>query len=242
MHNKGYAASSIPPKLSAVAFVHKLLNFPDPTQSFIIQKLVRASRKSQTPDGRRPITPSILKALLDAIPSVTSHAYDRQLFKALFLFSYHSLSRIGEVTVTGAANHTLQLSDINSQASHPHSILVTFRTYKHGNPSRPATISISPNTGSSYCPVASLKSYLTIRGNRAGCLFLRSDGRPVSSDLFSHTLRKCVKHVELDPREFTAHSFRIGAATHAALSGVPDKQLRALGRWSSDAFRSYIRP
>ncbi|KAI8519748.1 hypothetical protein Bbelb_030050 [Branchiostoma belcheri] len=65
---------------------------------------------------------------------------------------------------------------------------------------------------------------------------------PVSSDHFSNTLRKCLERAHLDPQAYTAHSFRIGAATHAASSGASDAQLRALGRWSSDAFKSYIRP
>ncbi|KAI8487262.1 hypothetical protein Bbelb_350600 [Branchiostoma belcheri] len=76
----------------------------------------------------------------------------------------------------------------------------------------------------------------------AGCLFLLSDGRAVFTNHFSNTLRKCLERAYLDSQAFTAHSFRIGAATHAAWSGASDAQLRALGRWSSDAFKSYIAP
>ncbi|KAI8517597.1 hypothetical protein Bbelb_036140 [Branchiostoma belcheri] len=55
------------------------------------------------------------------------------------------------------------------------------------------------------------------RGECAGCLFLLSDGRPVSTDHFSNTLRKCLERAHLDSQAFTAH-FRIGAATHAVSS------------------------
>ncbi|KAI8503607.1 hypothetical protein Bbelb_185780 [Branchiostoma belcheri] len=41
----------------------------------------------------------------------------------------------------------------------------------------------------------------------------------------SKTLRKCLERAHLDSQAFTAHSFRIGAATHAASSGASDAQL-----------------
>ncbi len=37
------------------------------------------------------------------------------------------------------------------------------------------------------------------------------------------------------------HSFRIGAATTAAHKGLSQQQIQELGRWSSEAFKSYIR-
>ena len=45
----------------------------------------------------------------------------------------------------------------------------------------------------------------------------------------------------LNPTQYKGHSFRIGAATLAAESGLSDAQIRLLGRWKSDSFRKYIR-
>ncbi len=39
----------------------------------------------------------------------------------------------------------------------------------------------------------------------------------------------------------SGHSFRIGSATAAALSGATDEEVKALGRWRSREYRSYIR-
>ena len=36
------------------------------------------------------------------------------------------------------------------------------------------------------------------------------------------------------------HSFRIGGASAAASTGVPDSTIQIFGRWSSDAYRRYL--
>ena len=40
---------------------------------------------------------------------------------------------------------------------------------------------------------------------------------------------------------YTLHSFRVGAATTAASLGFPDYLMQAMGRWSSDAYKVYIK-
>jgi hypothetical protein len=45
----------------------------------------------------------------------------------------------------------------------------------------------------------------------------------------------------LDTMKYEGHSFRIGAATFSAECGFSDTQIRAMGRWRSDAFLKYIR-
>uniref|UniRef100_A0AAV2J1N3 Tyr recombinase domain-containing protein n=1 Tax=Knipowitschia caucasica TaxID=637954 RepID=A0AAV2J1N3_KNICA len=60
----------------------------------------------------------------------------------------------------------------------------------------------------------------------------------------NHTaqLKSVLLLCNLSPHLYTAHSFRIGAATRAASLGLPHSALQQLGRWSSSALSSYIRP
>lgn len=62
--------------------------------------------------------------------------------------------------------------------------------------------------------------------------------RPKFVDAIQVALRHCnVQHAE----DYKGHSFRIGAATTAGSVGVPDWLIKTMGRWSSNAYQTYIR-
>ncbi|XP_078670906.1 uncharacterized protein LOC144911025 [Branchiostoma floridae x Branchiostoma belcheri] len=230
--------------LSAIAFVHKIQNYPDPAANFAIRKLMQSIQKHHIPDSRLPITLPILTVLIEALASIGLNEYDICLYKAMFLFMFYSLARISEVAMSSTSQHTLNLADISSNldpSGNVTSLVVCFKTFKHSKSTSQANIAIMPQPQNRDCPVANLLTYLHFRGQQPGPLFLLSSGKAVPCDSFSKILKACVVQLHLDPHKFTSHSFRIGAATTAALQGVSDSTLRRLGRWSSDAFKKYIR-
>ena len=79
-----------------------------------------------------------------------------------------------------------------------------------------------------------------MRGPSSGPLFCYTDGRPLTRQLLSSTVKSIVRLAGL-PGNYSGHSFRIGAATTAASQGVPDHLIKTLGRWSNDAYQRYIR-
>ena len=54
-------------------------------------------------------------------------------------------------------------------------------------------------------------------------------------------IRKLLRALELPEENYAGHSFRIGAATSAALARIKDRTIQLLGRWQSGAFLRYIR-
>ena len=86
-----------------------------------------------------------------------------------------------------------------------------------------------------------LLAYLQARGNTPGALFQMPKGSPVPRAVFTEKLSMALKFSGLDPTRYKGHSFRIGAATHAADKGMSDAQIRTMGRWKSSAFLKYIR-
>lgn len=119
------------------------------------------------------------------------------------------------------------------------SVRVQFFHYKNNYNQRPFSLVISRQ--SSFCPVEYLLKYLQQRGLRIGALFVMPDGSPVSRSFFTDKLTTALRYGGLDPAKYKAHSFRIGAASYAAERGMSDAQIRAMGRWKSNAFQKYIR-
>ena len=95
----GSAPSSIASYLSAVAYVHKISNWPDPTCSFVVTKMKEGRRRLEPHrDFRCPITFEILSKLVSILPSVCHSGYEVSLFKAAFLLAFFGFLRVSELT------------------------------------------------------------------------------------------------------------------------------------------------
>lgn len=244
--NKGLSSATITTQLSAVSFVHKLANKPDPTSQFIIKKLLIGAGKINTRcDIRLPILKSILQKLVQSVHHVSESFYKASMLKSMYLLAFHAFLRPSEFTYQNKNNdHILQVKHINicrSKSKSPKSVYVTFDSYKHSKMGQSVTIHIKSVPDSPYCPVASLCAYLSIRGSDPGPLYIFQDKKPVSRSYFNLQLKKSLSWSGLQGQAYKPHSFRIGAATEAALAGIPDQKLKLMGRWHSDAYKKYIR-
>ncbi len=245
LYEKRYAASTVNTYVSALGYLHKLVGFTDPTKVFYIHQMLKGYSKLGTRlDTRLPISLPILQRLITAANQFSASHYDICLFQAMCSTAFYAFLRVGEMTSTehtGAqANLRLaQLVKLNNKAGDVVSLKITFLNYKHNYNQRPFSINI--NKQSDFCPVAILLQYLIIRGPSPGFLFVLSNGNPVPRAHFATQLALALKFCNLNPNFYKGHSFRIGAATHAADRGMSDTQIRALGRWKSNAFLKYIR-
>ena len=97
-------------------------------------------------------------------------------------------------------------------------------------------------TSTSTCPVAALTKYMsTSPTTPTSPLFHFNDNSYLTRDSLTTHLRTLLAAAGYDPDSYASHSFRIGAATTAASAGLPDWQIQAMGRWSSDCYTRYIR-
>jgi len=237
---RGYAPSTMATHVSAIGFIHKLLDAPDPTRNFLIQKALEgAKRKRSTFDTRLPITHPILLRLVDSLERLGLSLWDRVMFRSMYLLAFFACLRIGELALPSKAapNHTLNISSVKCTGREK--LEVRFATYKHSK--KPATISVYSQPRPAYCPVAAWLEYLKVRGEGPGYLYVNSSRQPVTRQQFTRQLSLSLKSCQLSSTLYKSHSFRIGAASHAAAKGYSNTQIRELGRWNSDAFPRCIR-
>ena len=83
--------------------------------------------------------------------------------------------------------------------------------------------------------------YLIVWGKQNGPLFLYPDGTKLTRPIFASALAAMLRKLNINPRHYNTHSFRIGAATSANQAGMSPLQIKALGRWRSEAYQRYIR-
>jgi hypothetical protein len=184
--------------VSAIAYSHKLHNWPDPTASFLIHKLLTSCRrKNNATYTRLPITKAILHTLISALPYTTSSQFRQSLFRAMLLLAFHAFLRIGEITVTNqTTNHTLQYHQLWFDNSGNLQITFTNYTFFDG---RPFQIVIQKQRDTTHCPILAIKSYVQTRETHTGPLFCHSPTVPVTRDQFTTQLRQCLQYVNLDP-------------------------------------------
>ena len=241
-----FASSTISTYVSALSYVHKLANFPDPTKQFLVQKILAAhSKLYSSPDVRLPITRSVLQRSVLALNHTNSSAYQRLLYQTMFVVAFYGFFRVGELTAKGANLKPLvQIQDLHFQFKDNcvTAATIVITDFKHNSDRRPFSVVLHCASGAEFCPVNYLQRYCAMRGTIPGALFCFSDGSPVKTSHFTQQLRHALNFCGLDSSKYKSHSFRIGAASWAADKGLSDAQIRHLGRWKSDAFKLYIRP
>ena len=202
--------------VSALAYFHKLSNFPDPSKCFFIMQMLKGYRKKgQRVDTRLPITLPILHKLVDSAESFSCPNYTKVQFRAMCLLAFYAFLRVGEMTapIKGACPpiQLCQLTQLVDSTGKIVSLKLTFADYKHNYNRHPFSIII--NSQPSHCPVESLLVYLKHRGPMPGPLLIDC-GKPITRNIFVEKLSWAVKSCGLDSSRYKGHSFRIGAASY----------------------------
>lgn len=242
--SKNFAPATVTTYVSALGYFHRLRQMPDVSGHFLINKSLTGYRNLlKRPDIRLPITRNILWSLVQSLPRITLCHFTRTLFKAMFLVMFACFLRLGEVTATSSPP-LIHRSHVSFKYKHPTGELIgfdlTIKDYKHSHGSQKQFF-VPAQHDSNTCPVYSLRSYLNLRKTSSGPLFAFMNDSPIPRSYFDRHLRLALTYLGFDPSKYKGHSFRIGAATTAAETGFSETQIQQMGRWSSTAFRKYIR-
>ncbi len=242
-----FAPSTITTYVSAVGFYHKLQGWADPTNDFLVSKLLEGCKRLRPlSDTRLPMSISILLQVTQSLPAVCTSTFESCLFKAVFVCAFFGFMRVGELAAD--SRHRVQpsvltVADVQfCKTGNGGHFLFSFKHAKNNQCGPPQVIRLVQSDNAAICPVLALREFLSVRPAIAGPLFCHFDCTPLTRFQFNAVLQKSLKFAELPGERIRAHSFRIGAASSAVSRGVPMDQVRRMGRWRSNAVATYIRP
>ena len=192
----------------------------------------------------------IKKGLLELILIETNKLFVIQMYlnvmyKAMFSLAYFGMMRVGEIT-TG--NHPVKAGDIHTADNKDKLKIYLYTSKTHGRESRPQEIKIQGRLHDDMCgnfdPYVLINNFLQMRGRydtKGDALFIFRDGTPVKPTNFRNTLKLVLKRLNLNPKLYDTHSFRIGWATDLMKAGYSIDQIKHLGRWKSNVVYKYLR-
>ena len=134
-------------------------------------------------------------------------------------------------------------------------IQFTLRSSKmHGKKNLPQKIKISSTSSSTagvdekgrnvFCPYKLLREYIEVRpkiSDDVEQFFVFSDRSPVMPNQFRICLKTVLKRINLNHKEFSSHSFRIGHCCDLLKYGVSIETIKQIGRWKSNTVFNYLR-
>jgi hypothetical protein len=66
-------------------------------------------------------------------------------------------------------------------------------------------------------------------------------GNPYDRGAIVATLKRMAARIGVDSKHVGGHSLRVGEATASATAGLDAEEIKALGRWMSEAYAQYVR-
>ena len=240
---KGLSLKTINTYIAGLNYLHKLNGYNDLREPFIVKKMIEGClRLRKQGDSRLPITIAILQDVCAVLTVICYNHYEACLFKAAYVLAFFGLFRVSELVVPSSllTNRTLMRQDVCIDSEYKY-VSITLRVWKTNQSGPPTTLKIPKEKKAELCPVQAMREFLALRPDNNGPLFCHASGYPVTRCQFSAVLAKCIRRVRPNCPNITSHSFRIGQATHLAALGLSSDSIKTLGRWHSDAYKTYIR-
>ena len=245
------APQTIKSYLAAVRNTQLSLGLPDPREGSslpILKRVLAGVSRARLGRGqpsrvRLPVTATLLGRIRDDLVRV-AHP-EKLVLWAVCCTAFFGFFRLGELLLNNKADFNPRLhlawGDMAVDSVQAPRLLKFHLKQAKTDPFGRGADIILGRTGCVLCPVAAVLSFVAIRGSQQGPFFVTSAGDPLTKQMFIGEIRKVLSRLGLPDHEYAGHSFRIGAATSAALAGIEDSTIQLLGRWQSTAFLRYIR-
>lgn len=245
---KGDYSSTVESYLSGISSYLKLDGIQINTRTARLRSLIKACKlRNDRVVQRMPIKEGLLVRVVRQVDLMfETQPYLASLYKCMLVMGYFGMMRVGEMA---KGDHPVLARDVHlsHRLKKVQVILCTSKT--HGLGDQPQYIKFDTHDSRArlynrhFCPFEVVKNYLEIRGpklNDADLLFVFADNSPVKPYQLSAILKRALKRLGIDPKDFGTHSLRIGHATQLDHRHVGLDVIRRRGRWRSNIIYRYI--
>ena len=143
LHKKNYAYRTIVSTLSAISYIHRCHDLPEPNDNFLVKNSLRGIINLGTvPNARMPVSLGLLDKLCASVQDVCTSSWTQKsqiLFQSMYLLAFFAFIRVGEMTLShGRIQNVLYFSNVLFEPS-VKGMYITFQHYKHST-AQPHTI------------------------------------------------------------------------------------------------------
>ena len=217
--------SSIKGYLSAVRHLHIRSGYELDLKKFHRLHLVcQGIKRSQgcSTRTRLPITVSHLNIFYSLLAIKHTNNYDSLMIWAAMTLAFFGFLRLGELTCNSKFCPDTHLTPLDvtfyPTPTTPASMSIKLKVSKT-DPFRVGHTIFIGKTNQYICPVQAIKTFLFVRGNTEGPLFLYASGTPLTKTALTSETRQLLSFLGIQASHYAGHSYRIGAATTAASGG-----------------------
>ena len=232
--------STLRRRLVSIGVVHKLKgHYLDTKHPVIIENLMGIKRKKGSiQTGKKPILINHLKQIINVIDEQKIEKIKKLRNRTLILVGFGGGFRRTELI-------SLDYEDLDCVEE---GVKITLRRSKTDQFGEGMIKGLPYFSNEKYCPVRSLRNWLTLSKIKTGSIFRRlAKGSTITSHRLTDQsvvliIKDCLKLAGIESQNYSGHSLRSGFATVAAESGADERSIMAMtGHKTTQMVRRYIR-
>ena len=240
LSTKNVKMSTLKRRLVSIGVIHKLKgHYLDTKHPAIIENIMGIKRrKGIVQKGKKPILISSLKLIINTIDQQEKNKIKKLRDKSIILTGFSGGFRRNEIVA-------LDYDDLDFV---PEGLKITIRRSKTDQFGEGSVKALPYFDNSQYCPVVTLKNWITVSKIKSGPIFRRfSKGSKLSDNRLTDQtvallIKKYLNLAGVDSKNYSGHSLRSGFATSAAESGAEERSIMAMtGHKSVEMVRRYIK-
>ena len=240
LSTKNVKMSTLKRRLVSIGVIHKLKgHYLDTKHPAIIENIMGIKRrKGIVQKGKKPILISSLKLIINTIDQQEKNKIKKLRDKSIILTGFSGGFRRNEIVA-------LDYDDLDFV---PEGLKITIRRSKTDQFGEGSVKALPYFDNLQYCPVVTLKNWITESKIKSGPIFRRfSKGSKLSGNRLTDQtvallIKKYLNLAGVDSKNYSGHSLRSGFATSAAESGAEERSIMAMtGHKSVEMVRRYIK-